>query len=162
MNPHLLFLDVDGVLNNRESMQREPHLNHFEGEVYLGQFDPECIERCNRIIREGKCDVVLSSTWRLNKRFDVTVRYFENHGLNVSTFVGRTDRGWLMESEGRWTRRGDEIDWWLRERRDTRPIVILDDDLDMKPHMDRLVLTDSALGLQDEEVDEALKLLGVL
>jgi hypothetical protein len=163
MNPNILFLDIDGVLNNRKSMAREPFTTHFEGEVFLGQFDPACIERCNRIILEGKCDVVLSSTWRLNKRYDVTVRYFAKHGLHVDTFIGRTDRAFRIDSEGgRWSIRGDEIDWWLRERGDTRPFIILDDSSDMAPHMGRLIQPDGVKGLLDKDVDAALKMLGVL
>jgi len=160
MNPHILFLDIDGVLNNRDSMSREPFVQHFEGQQYLGQFDEDCIARLNRLLKEGRFDVVLSSTWRFTKDLPTLWRYFAHCGIEAN-FIGATDRGWRIAEEDRWSHRGEEIDWWLRERSDTRPFIILDDDSDMNPHMNRLVRTDGLLGLQDAQVEEALTLIGV-
>jgi hypothetical protein len=57
--------------------------------------------------------------------------------------------------------RGDEIEYWLRRRaREHRRFVILDDDVDLEPFMDRLVRTDWRVGLQDADCEKALRLLG--
>lgn len=42
---------------------------------------------------------------------------------------------------------------------DITSFVILDDDSDMEPHMDKLVKTDYRKGLQDEEVQKAIRIL---
>jgi hypothetical protein len=38
--------------------------------------------------------------------------------------------------------------------------VILDDDADMEPHMDRLIQTSWKIGLQDAHMNRAIKMLG--
>lgn len=53
----LIFLDIDGVLNDWERPWRD-----------VGDYDPQIVPRCvkafNRIIRETEAKIVLSSTWR--------------------------------------------------------------------------------------------------
>ena len=169
MNPHVLFLDIDGVTNNRKSMVEAVErakvegtgYTDFEGFMFPSRMDPDCVARLNRVVSEGGCDVVLSSTWRYGRPWEVTSRYLRDVCGFEFDLIGATERTFLLNNEGRWSYRGEEIERWREEHRDWRDIVIIDDDSDMKPHMDRLILTDAAVGLQDDEVAEVLKLLGV-
>ena len=57
--------------------------------------------------------------------------------------------------------RGTEIDMWLKKW-NGEPIesfVILDDDIDMKPYMDKLIHTSWKTGLCKKDVDLAIKIL---
>lgn len=78
--------------------------------------------------------------------------------LNESgiTFTSRTP----MSPDGY---RGKEIKSWL-DNWNGDPVesfVIIDDDNDMNPFMDRLVQTSFNKGLQQKNVDKAIKLLNV-
>ena len=161
MKPRLLFLDIDGVLNNRKSM-RAHKVTEFEGYTYLSQLWLPCVERMNRLVEEAECDVILSSAWRYGKPYQATSRYFQQVCGATFDIVGATPRTFPLDDSNReWSRRGQEIDKWLTDRQDTRPFVIVDDDSDMKPHMDRLVRVEHERGLLDRHVEEALRLFGL-
>jgi hypothetical protein len=59
--------------------------------------------------------------------------------------------------------RGREIEQWLNgphpKSFDIKSFVIIDDDRDMEPFMDRLVQTDTHKGLTKETADQAILLL---
>ena len=161
VNPHVLFLDVDGVINNRWSMTEGVErakaegtgYTDFEGFMFPSRMDPKCIERLNRLVKVGGFDVVLSSIWRYGRPWEVTSRYFRQVCGAAFDLIGATPRAW--KSHGR----GEEIERWRQEQGDARSFVILDDDSDMEPHMDRLVLVKGEPGLQDHDVDSALRLI---
>ena len=160
---HVLFLDVDGVINNRWAMvegtkrakEEGTGYTDFEGFMFPSRMDPECIDRLNRLVKEGDFDVVLSSIWRYGRPWQVTSRYFRQVCGAEFDLIGATPDSW--KSKGR----GEEIEKWRSEVGDARAFVILDDDSDMEPHMDRLVLVKGEPGLQDHDVDKALALLVV-
>ncbi len=129
----LIFLDVDGVL--------APGLLGFK-------VDPFCVEQFNRIVEVTQAKVCLSSTWRI---FDDAEDVLLDHGIQAQ-FVGRTP---FM---GR--RRGGEIQLWL-DGAPVKPVtfIILDDDSDMEHLMNRLVKTDTKLGLTSKDADTAINLL---
>ena len=54
----VLFLDIDGVVNNRKTRERQ-------GDTKFIGIKPELADRVRRIIAETGCKVVLSSSWRL-------------------------------------------------------------------------------------------------
>lgn len=128
-----LFLDVDGVLNNRAS---------FEAGVDL---DTECCARLRRIIEETGCEVVLSSTWRL---------YPSNARRVWAVIGGRCQR--TPELRGPDDCRGTEIAAFLAA--DPRPYVIVDDDSDMlEEQLPFFVQTDLAEGgLTEEKAQEII------
>ena len=97
---------------------------------------------------------MISSVWRI--RFTVA----ELRGILVKAgfkfpgrVIGKTPRGDRQ--------RGFEIKEWLDHfRLGVEAFVILDDDSDMEPFMDKLIQTDSDEGLTMEDVEKALKILG--
>jgi len=110
----LLFLDVDGVLNNLDVLSR------CRSSDPLGD---EHLRLLKTLVAATDCQIVLSSTWRLfpESRGSLKVA-FEEHGIPV----------WISTTPDLGTRRGDEILHWLRINV-TVPVVAvgIDDDEDI-------------------------------
>jgi len=179
----VIFLDIDGVLNS-ESFGHKLDAKH----VQLGhdpahrkrdttcscfalenQIDDAAVGRLNRLVAQTSAKIVISSSWR--KLFDLSelVAILSAHGL-VGEVIGmtpnafdeatRTDMKMEYGSDGDRLYRGHEIDYWLRYQGEgVTQFVILDDDSDMVMHKRRLVQTDSDIGLCDEDVELAIRVL---
>lgn len=104
----VIFLDIDGVLNNKETMQRH--------RGFIG-IDPYLVAIFNRIILATDAKIVLSSTWRLEKVFQDEVR------KQVWDFIDITPR---LPNE----KRGTEVKVWLDKHPEVERYAILDDDRD--------------------------------
>lgn len=147
----VLFLDIDGVLNNRCSF-RDWRLKGFYESHCLGS---HLIERLNRIIDATNCKVVITSTWRCNRRKFPDLKAFEDLltffgcRLEVVGFTPRLPREF----------RGDEIQAWLDDHYGIESMVILDDDSDMGHLMPYLVKTSMRTGLTSDCVRQAIDLL---
>jgi len=106
----LLFLDVDGVLNNTELVRRD------------GRFALGCkqLSLLKMITAATCCEIVLSSNWRLNDEcLDALREAFDSH--LVPHWIDQTpDLGFV--------RRGDEIKTWLDGFPEPAIVVIVDDD----------------------------------
>ena len=172
-----LFLDIDGVLNHDEWFESDDYRHHQQN-WRVSMFDPACVERVNRILKETGARLVVSSSWRgmsdlkeifegvgLPTEFDVTP--YADVVYNLDPF-GRNEDG---VDECLWWR-GSEIKYFL-ERHPHSSYVILDDDRDMLdeqlPHFintcgDRiyrreLYLKNQGSGLTDKCMNEAIKIL---
>lgn len=144
----LLFLDIDGVLNNELRAQSE---------VY--QIDPECAQNFNSLIDRTGAKIVISSSWRLGMTLEDLKRVFEEKGLK-GEIIGVTPR--LFPDDG--YVRGNEILMWLRENESIygeryynyQNYLILDDDEDMLyQQRDNFLQTDNYVGLTHNDVDKA-------
>ena len=103
--------------------------------------------------------IVLSSTWRdewnvedesrNGSDFNELRAKFREFGM---AFYDRTG-AWQMRG------RGWEILEWLERHKSVKSFVILDDWNDMGPVRDHLILTNPSLGLTEEQVQEAIKIL---
>jgi hypothetical protein len=159
----IIFLDFDGVLNHWPDFtvkarskvpQKRGHLVTCE----TGPINCERVERVDRIVRATEARVVVSSTWRIYHTVNDLDRLLGLAGL-TSRVLSRTPDLRGVE------RRGGEINLWLATWAGQHPqdpidsFVILDDDSDMEPHLDRLVQTSMATGLLDEHADRAIDLL---
>lgn len=116
MSRKVLFLDIDGVCNSEEYMTSGRHIKG----TMLG-IDPFPAVLVKMIVQDTGCDVVLSSTWRLNKDSREDVR------REVVDFVDVTPDLWR---EGKHLR-GEEIEDWLNRHPEVTRYAILDDDTDM-------------------------------
>lgn len=160
MKPHLLFLDIDGVINNRWSMRQKAR-GAFNGISFPSTLNHNSIKRCNRLVEEGQFDVVLCSTWG-HWPLEAVSGYLQSRGCTFP-LIGSAYGHFYMEDKKRWARRGDQIQRWLDEHQETRPFIILDDDCDMEHLRDRLIRTDHERGLRFGDVQRALqKIRGVL
>ncbi len=94
----IIFLDIDGVLNNAKSDISE-----------LFIIENELLEILEMIIEQSGAIVVLSSTWRLysgtrNKFSNISKLKYGEHWISCTPNFG--------------TNRVDEILWWLKENSD--------------------------------------------
>ena len=154
----VIFLDFDGVLNSSDFFQRTSDADRSINYVATEHIDPEAVQRLSRIVDATGAKVVVSSVWRYNHRL-VELREILGHFGFKGQIIGATPRSTESKS------RGKEIDAWLSEndvnRRDpVGRFVIIDDDSDMEPHMDRLIQTSWQSGLLDAHVNRAIKMLG--
>jgi len=154
----ILFLDVDGVLNSAGFFHRMRNKMTMDRHIPIEHIDPKAVGRLSEIVEATGAKIVISSVWRYNYKPAEMLRILGHHGFK-GQIIGSTPRS--TESKAR----GKEIDAWLSESGTDRkdPVecfVILDDDADMEPHMDRLVNTSWQSGLQDAQVKQVIKMLG--
>lgn len=137
----VLFLDIDGVLN---------------GQVVRGEpmIWPRCVAELNRVLRETKCDVVLSSAWRVLVKPDLmTLRGFawmlKTHGVILhGDLIGVTEQS----ERPRW----EQIARWVAEHAPEQYAAVDDGNLD--PLL-RAVQTDYRRGLMPADADRLIERL---
>lgn len=160
----LVFLDFDGVLNSHAYFT-ELRERLGERACTWSRIDDRCVLRLERLVEEADADIVVSSTWRIQNDVRALRMILECSGfarqkhrvIDRTPCLGCVHPPWPCSQ----AHRGHEIDEWLRKNRTQGlpPFVILDDDSDMHPHLDRLVKTNHATGLTDADVDKALDIL---
>ena len=117
---HVVFLDIDGVLNSeayaRKLEERHRALGHEEPSCpkrettcdcfkLYHQIDRNAVARVNRIVAATSAQIVIFSTWR--KLFDLPEleRILVEHGL-VAEIIGATPDGHaepeMLEVFGQW------------------------------------------------------------
>ncbi len=180
----LLFLDIDGVLNNGEWMKdhKDERRAAAEGDAWwLAMIDEEAVKLLNQIIERTGAKVVISSTWRLRHAPEDMQRLLNAKGF-IGEVIDRTPRGvetkvlrdgaWFGPKMSLYPQRGEEITYWLHLNRDrlTESIkfAVIDDNSDMKGVHDRFVKTywqhwekypEGPLGLSQAAVDQTVALL---
>ena len=133
----VIFLDIDGVLNNLKRVD----------------IDPTRVEVFNKIIAATGAKVVISSTWRLVITLDKIRLALEVAGFKGEV-VGYT-KSLDVDSS-----RGCEIQEWLSRHTDIRNYVILDDDTDMLlDQKDNFVHINSGIGIAMDHVEQAIRIL---
>jgi hypothetical protein len=155
---NILFLDIDGVLNSINSTII--NLVRY-GEVPEDDISEECVALLNWVLSDNMAngkyniDIVISSTWRLLHSLDDIRSILERNGFLFSECI--------IDSTPRIKgHRGLEIDKWLKENgNNVNDFVILDDDSDMDPHMDKLVQCKGELGLTYKNVEEIIRRFGI-
>jgi hypothetical protein len=111
----VLFLDIDGVLNDNKTPIR------FDVKNIPLHMDPVLVYRLNLIVDRVDCSLVLSSSWRIDKNWRQIMRA---NGI-FGEFLDRTPDNRLLTSRGR------EIKQWLDEHPEVTRYAILDDNADM-------------------------------
>lgn len=152
----LIFLDIDGVLVNRDSF-RLPRTAHGGYKATFCTAHPSCVEQLNRIVEATGARVVLSSVWRLHG-VRVMREVFAKWGVNAK-IVGRTPDLRSTAETILTVQRGDEINAWLSKREGVDRFVIIDDDADMNGLSDRLVQTQFEPGLTVADADRVIAML---
>lgn len=108
----ILFLDVDGVLNNLAELKAQ-------GRNAIGE---EQLDLLKKIIERTNCEIVVSSSWRqLPKALKVLEAKLESRGLKIK---GQTPQ---LPSDD--VERKEEIKAWL-DQNEVEKFAILDDSLD--------------------------------
>ncbi len=174
-----LFLDIDGVLNSNEYYVRRETNEDFKkhrlskkfSEVTDNkwEFDPIAVERLNRIIKETKAKIVVSSTWRTIPNIE---QILKDAGIKGKV-IGITSSFWWKDIarnepfvDGHCSiPRGLEIEEWLcanfkySDRYSIKYCIIDDDDDMLYRQKDNFVRTDWWFGLTDEDADKVIKIL---
>lgn len=150
----VIFLDVDGVLNNCHTRTKTS-----DGWCFV---DDHLVARLKRLLTLSGARLVLSSTWRegwhqedesKNDISFIELRdKFNQFGIEIFDRTGemRMHR-WQSIKEYMERQCGDPIEHY----------VIIDDWDDMGEYINHLVLTNSFTGLTDEDVEEALRILEI-
>lgn len=164
----VLFLDIDGVINSAAwfTVRKRPDHNRAlslqESAAY--HFDPEAVERVNRVTSGAGAVVCLSSTWRLGdqKQWTRTRKLLRVAGIEAE-IVDRTPNNGHADPGAPFhkARRGSEIWDWLQACPTVTGFAIVDDDSDMGPLLPRLVQTTWDRGLQDEHVERLIAVLAM-
>lgn len=145
----VIFLDIDGVLNNRKSMNAA--FNHAvfpTGNNMCHTVDPDCVARLKKLVSNTGASIVVSSTWRLF--MDEVYRAFKWCKWDDVPIIGKT---------AKFGARGAEIDAWLEHNPEVTQYVILDDDsfdIHQKTHF---VKTMHEFGLTDDDCKNAQYIL---
>lgn len=153
-----IFLDIDGVLNSEQYYVEKPEserIKEFNSKFRrhiasgLANINPEAVSLLNTLINKTEAKIVISSSWRGDYALQ---SIFTLAGINSSIY-GETPR-----LESRW--RGMEINKWLEGVEGPYKYVIIDDDNDMlESQLNNFVQTDWKVGLTEENINEAIKIL---
>jgi hypothetical protein len=140
----VLFLDVDGVLNQ---------CGHFQ-DILTSK-----ARLLRRIVVETGCFIVVSSTWRRSPDTrKLLVNLLQQSEVTVHDWTPQldkiTDSGMYFMPE-----RGIEIQAWLDQHPEITRFVILDDASDMAHLVEHLVQTDSFTGLTEALANEVIRRL---
>ena len=140
----VIFLDIDGVLNDGFTMLRT-------GRDFPTRDHLDCLRA---IVDATEAQIVLSSSWRYHKSdFNDAKNALRNVGLAIMDKTKELPRG-----------RGAEINEWLSRHSDIESYIILDDHDDeytnfLPEQYEHLVQTEFSLGLLQEHVQQAINIL---
>lgn len=152
----VIFLDIDGVLNNYQTMALTP-------DGYTG-INNGLLKRLSTIVKETNARIVLSSTWK--SEWDKNETLCTNDGkymVNKFRQLGLLIFDKIEDVDGSLCMRGASIMKYLKSRNDIEDWVVIDDDefdFDKYPEiMDRFVHTDNLQGLLEKDVEKAINIL---
>lgn len=157
----VIFLDFDGVLRLELARPGVGGATAYQ----FGDFDPAAVERLNAIAFKGRAGVVVSSSWKRSHDVPALEAVLRRAGYAGPCYGATPDLPGEAERPG--SMRGFEIAVWLAARvaagSPVEAFVMIDDGRHTSclPWLDaRLVQPQSAAGLQDEHVLQAVALLG--
>jgi hypothetical protein len=174
----VIFLDIDGVLNNDQTFGMLEHQHRALGEHApcecfspRNMFELHLVARLNEIVRRTSAQVVISSSWRKLVDLGGIAEILALRGF-MGEVVGETpdlvnDPVWLERFRFRTgapleferVERGHEIWEWLTLHPEVTHFVILDDCSDMARLKAYLVHTDADVGLDEPDVERAAHLM---
>jgi hypothetical protein len=152
----ILFLDIDGVLVTRQSLQR--------GQSGIrAQPDPRAIRELNRVLQATQAHIVVTSTWRLQMGAANLDALFRDNWDVQGNVIGCTANCTTLKNNLLITlSRAAEIQGWLDmvARSDSLPpverFVIVDDESDMGHLNQHLVQTTFEEGLTPTLADNII------
>lgn len=161
----ILFLDIDGVLNNTPYLQKRSYEEIVSGvNNKVPPIDMFNMEQLNRVLKKTGCKIIVSSTWR-GMGLEGVRKELEGAGVPENTIVGVTP-----SIDGSLSNRGEEIAMWIEEQHfidssckdkiDVKRYAIVDDYNDMLEHQQPFfVFTTMEEGLTPSKADELIKIL---
>lgn len=110
----VIFLDIDGVLNSDEYLDK---VKNSDIQGIERDIDVEKVKLLKRAIDETGARVVLSSSWRYTRNARYLKELLANYGIRVDSTPYIRDE------------RGLEIKKWLSENQGVEDFIILDDEI---------------------------------
>ena len=152
-----LFLDFDGVINNRETEKRPyvwPAWHTFAGaRSMLTWVCPKLIQRVEELRLWADADIVISSTWRSHYSLEELRKILSP--IPPERIIGVTPVAKTWSS----TTRGSEIEEYLRGDPCDRYVIL--DDLGpsefLHDQRNKLIQTNDDVGITDENIAAAKK-----
>jgi len=138
----VIFLDIDGVVNNMASISMGIHLINDK------------LVMLSRFVVENDLYVIISSSWRCVRELKDLKEILRCAGFRESSrIIAYTPKGFNFSC------RGEEIQSVL-DSNNFKSYVIFDDDSDMLPSQtDNFVKTDITVGLTYQHLDAAKQIL---
>lgn len=155
----VIFLDVDGVLATSQQIHEYAKTHGGHCPPGYPQIDMKCVYRLFTIAKACDASIVVSSTWRKHKRDMLDLMKALNRVVDafVGVSIDNIDSTPVLPRGNR----GEEILAYCKSHDiDRSDILVLDDDIgDLHQVADRHIRTDYKVGLTDEDVTKAIKLL---
>lgn len=163
----VIFLDVDGVLNSIDDLMEYTEKNNIKGGIVYDDIADKRLKLLKQLVDKTNAEIVISSSWRIPWLRNGKPKILNPEGLLYKltkklsdynlTYIDVTPH--LYDITTRFYR-GDEIRTWLLEHPEVETFVILDDEDDMCEFTEtNLIKTTYQHGLQQEDVDKAIKIL---
>ena len=149
-NMKLIFLDIDGVLNSHTSIEEYYHLGINRPDELFGT---NSVDALKQIVKETGAKIVISSTWGLTSK---TIRAFHRNNLDLNWIVGEIP--YLESGRGYTIKEFLTNERWKLEE-DIESFVIIDDEDDMEPYMNRLCKVNYLIGLTDKDAEKIIQML---
>lgn len=151
----IIFIDVDGVLNNRASLYLAANgYHHPPHKPRCFTMDTSCVHLFKSLLDDTQSKFVISSSWR-GETVSKSTRFFT--AIEWCGFANAKD--YCVGVTPRLTTgRGTEIDDWLA-RHDVANFVILDDDSFDITQSENFVQTDHEAGFTVANLQAAKKIL---
>lgn len=142
----VLFLDIDGVLNNHNDRT----------------FLPTCVKELNRVLAATDCKLVISSSWRYMILKGAMTCVGFSHLLSSHGAIAYNRVLDCLEADGpdKGEKRGRLIEEWLTHNWNAKPYVVVDDlDLEITKYGHPFVQTDGSVGLTTADADRLIAIL---
>lgn len=150
INPKkILFIDVDGPLIPSRALFLENQGKLLNLGV-ADTFDPVAVSVINTVLKETKCQFVISSTWRI-KRLEVCKNLFTLNKINFDHIHSDWETPMKFSSS-----RSDEIRMWLDKHLEIEKYAILDD---AKVDLPNIVRVSTEDGMQMRHYNKLIELL---
>ena len=156
----LIFLDIDGVLNTRRSMQQMSGPNSMM-RGYTGlSFDLEAVQWLNYIVDNSQADIIITSSWKY-KGLETMRNMWTEYAMHG--YVKDITPSIQMRRD-LFCMRGMEILKWLSDNypevKEQPRYVIIDDGDDFLPEQaEMLVRTNAEVGITKEDAAKAINIL---
>lgn len=150
-----IFLDFDGVMVTDKNQAQLMATNSPLRDEYGAQFDPVCVENLRRIIDATGADIVVTSTWKMERGLDGMQRMWDARDLPGKVIGVTPDIDPIH--------RGEEIQAWLDANQGTVRYAIIDDcpilDFFREEQLPHLFKVDERTGLDEKTVTRVIELL---
>lgn len=168
MTYKVLFLDMDGVLNNVLYAQHvAKKYGGWESPLTVANtyLDPKNVAALKRVVETTHCKLVISSTWRTSHSLAEFQNLFLELGFPADCVVGMTPEFSFRPSRlfdmPPATARGSEVKMYLDENPHIERYAIVDDISQfLSEQSDAFVFTDDNAGLTEADADELIAILG--